>query len=118
MHGEGDGGVRSPLDPTSDLARNISYRHSASLTGGFAMLKTLFACLLVAVVSSPTFTDDTIRVGMTRRQVEAILGEPQGRAGMHLGVQSAGGMTFESCSYDGLIVHYSSGVVTKVTSRK
>lgn len=79
------------------------------------MLKTLFACLFAALVATPTLPPGVPLVGMTKSQVEVMLGEPLGRFGLQLGQLSAAGLTSETCEYEGVTIHYSYGTVTRVT---
>ncbi len=76
------------------------------------MLKSLLACLLASLVISPTFTDNTIRVGMTEKQVEAALGGDPLRACIMIGVQSP----VHTVDYyaDGISVDYLYGEATRI----
>ncbi len=76
------------------------------------MLKGILACLLASVVASPTFTDNTIQVGMTEKQVEAALGGDPLRACIMIGVNSPA----HTVDYyaDGISVSYLNGRATRV----
>ena len=76
------------------------------------MLKALLTGLLASVIASPTYTDNTVRVGMTKEQVEQLLGTPLLWGADTFGI---GGRTFETWSYDGgLTVFIENGRVYEV----
>jgi len=78
------------------------------------MLKAFLACLLVSVAVSPKMPLKIIRVGMTREQVEEILGEPKGLAGLILGPHSGSDDRFAGSHFEGVIVYFVGDRVDRV----
>ena len=81
------------------------------------MLKAFLVCLLVSVAVSPTYIGTIIHVGMTQKQVEAILGEPSSYGSIHLGHNSNADVTISFSSYDNLSVYFRRGIVLSVDYR-